>query len=483
MIYIYETAHLYHVENFLFFIINLIVFQLMMYIPLRKFFKERITLHFVLISSVFFFIYFLMFADFLERLFYGMIIVNGYLVIFGIVSVFTLFNFFVYGKDSRFQGFLFLEGLFMFCWFFCCQFLTFHLFERYHFGSFVSFFGMLLAGIPVFIKFYSLVEYRLMRHSSIRNVLGVLFLGIHLFLNSINIMLFTFRGPRMRIIISNEFIGKSLFDSFGQHVKLSFLDLDNQLSKVFFFGIIASAPIISIFQLVIKKQLDQELIQLQTKREEELKKYIQMIESINQETRQLQHDIGNVLSSLGMHVYQEKPDILALREYYKQVNQDFGLRRITKIPNGKLTHLKNPEILGLVLDKLMKAKEFDIHLNLEIDEAIQFPAKGLVPIVRILAILVDNALEESKKFTGSVVRLAFVAINEEQILTMIENHTYNEKFMEQYLSDTIKSDKGVGRGQGLKIMTKLVKENRQLHLDCKQNDQTVLFSFLVEGKR
>lgn len=239
---------------------------------------------------------------------------------------------------------------------------------------------------------------------------------------------------------------------------------------------------LSLFELAIKRQLDNRYIHLQKKREEELKKYIQMIESINQETRQLQHDINNVLGSLGMYIYQEELDIESMRDYYEQVNQEFGLRRITKIPNGKLTYLKNPEILGLVLDKLMRAKELDIQLNLEIEEAIDFPSKRLVPIVRIIAILLDNALEESQKYPGAVVRLAFVSVGEKQILTMVENYTMNADFIGQYLTGTIQSDKGAGRGQGLRIIQSLIKENKQLNLDCKQTNQLVLFSFLVDGK-
>lgn len=482
MIYNFESVHLYHLDNFLFFFMNMILFQSIMFVPLRVFYKEKLSLNFALVSSVFCFIYFLMFADFLERLFFGMLIVNGYLVIFGIVLIFTLFNLFLYGKDSEFQVFLFFNGLFMIVWFFGCQFLTFYIYEKFKIGFIGSFYIFVMLGIPIFIKLYSFCKKRFSMDKSFVWIFAIAFWTLFLFLNTINVMLFTFKETGIRILITENFIGKNTFQSFRQNVSYSFINVDKHLSKIFFFGIVASLPIISIFQLIIRKQIDEKFIDLQVKREEELKKYISMIESINQETRQLQHDIGNVLSSLGIYIYQDHIDTSSLRQFYDEVNHEFGLRKITNIPTGKLEYIKDPEIMGLVLEKVMRAKELDVRLNIEIEIAIKFPSKRLVPIIRILAILLDNALEESTRFSASSVRLAFIQLQENQILTMIENQTDNLNFIQDYQSRNIESSKGENRGQGLRIVNSLIKENRNLHLDYKQEGRKVLFSLLMDGE-
>lgn len=481
MVFIRAATHLYSIENFLFFILNLIVFQIMMYMPIRKFYKEKVSLQLTLFSSVFLFVYCLVFADYLERLFYGMIIVNGYLMISGVILVFSLFNFFIYEKDAKFQMFLIVEGLFMTSWFFITQFLTFYLYEELYIGSFGSFFCLLLIGVPIFIGSYTFIQRKIKATRYTLSFLSSIYVLLFLFLNTVNILIFSFKTDHLKLVVSSSFIGKQLLTNLNTHTKILYWNMDERLAMIFFFALVICIPMSSLIQLIVSKQQDKKIIQLQTKREEELTKYILTIESINKETRQLQHDIGNVLSSLGMYVYQDDVDILALRNYYDEVNQEFGLRRITKIPNGKLAYLKNPEILGLVLDKLMRSKDLGVQLNLELDDTIQYPTKRLVPIVRILAILLDNALEESKKYPNSKVRLAFLNVGEDQILVLMENQTDNLEFMKQYLVGATESDKGEGHGQGLRIVQKLLKENRQLHLDCKQTDRTVLFSFLVEG--
>ena len=482
MLYTSDFIHLYEINNLLFISMNLVLSQALMYVPVWYVYREKINSQFITLSSACFFIFSMIIVDFLERFFFRTTISNFYLIFLGIILIYSLSNYFVYGRDRQFQLFIISEGLFMMIWFQVTQFTTFYLYEIFYFGSYLTFYILLLIGVPVFIILYKkFIIYHSLSWNKII-LLSLISCIVFIFLNSTNVLLFSFKKDILRIIHLDTFFGKILFSNFSKHIDIVHRNVDSQLPYVWIFGFAVTVPMLSLFELAIKRQLDNRYIHLQKKREEELKKYIQMIESINQETRQLQHDINNVLGSLGMYIYQEELDIESMRDYYEQVNQEFGLRRITKIPNGKLTYLKNPEILGLVLDKLMRAKELDIQLNLEIEEAIDFPSKRLVPIVRIIAILLDNALEESQKYPGAVVRLAFVSVGEKQILTMVGNYTMNADFIGQYLTGTIQSDKGAGRGQGLRIIQSLIKENKQLNLDCKQTNQLVLFSFLVDGK-
>lgn len=482
MLYISNFSHLYEMGNILFISISLFFFQITIYLPIGILYREKISAHFLLLSATCFFIFSLILIDFLERYFYRMLIINFYLVLLGAIIIFSLSNYFVYERDQYFQSFLLFEGIFLFFWFQVCQFFTFFCFDRFYLGSTLSFFIMLILGGPIFIVFYRKLLKKIPINRNALILLSIILYAMFIFLNAINILMFSFKTDYLRIVVMDTYIGKFLLSGFKTNIDIVTHSVRPQLLSIWIFGFIICIPIISLFQLAIKRQLNDRYIQLQNKREDELKKYIQMIESINQETRQLQHDINNVLSSLGMHIYQENVNVELMREYYDQVNQEFGLRRITKIPNGKLTYLKNPEILSLVLDKLLRVKELNIQLNLEIEEAVAFPTKRLVSIVRILAILVDNALEESQKYPGAVVRLAFVPVGEKHILIMIENYTENSKFVEHYLAGTVQSDKGKGRGQGLGIIQSLIKQNKHLNLDCKQTNHLVLFSFLVDGE-
>lgn len=482
MIYINDLTYIYHIKNISFLFASLVIIQTMFYIPMRLFFKEKVNIKFTMSLFIFSLVYFLMYMDFLERLFFGMKIVNCYLIILVLVMVYSLLNYFMDNKEFEYQFFLLFLGFFMMSWFTLVQFLSIVLYDKFSFGSFVSFYIFLLAGIVPFNKLYNL--FRIKYHASKRLIYLTLGLStlLFLFFNLKNILIFSFKKNFLKIVAESNYIGKKFLDNLDEPVEVLYWELNVQIAYIILFILLTCVPAIIVVQMIIKRHQDNEIIHLQTKREDELKKYIQMIESINQETRQLQHDIGNVLSSLGMYVYQEEVDISALQRYYDQVNQEFGLRKITKIPNGKLTHLKNPEVLGLVLDKFMRAKELGVFFHLEIDTAIKFPTKHLLPIIRILAILLDNALEESEKYSEATVHLAFIDNNENQILTVIENRSLTQDFIQQFLSGDIQSDKGNGRGQGLRIITSLVKENNHLYLDCKQIDQIVRFSLMVDGE-
>lgn len=482
MVYLSGYDYVYHFKNLGFLIINLVILQIMFYVPFQVFYKDKMNWKFIISVFFFLFFYFLIYMDYLERFFAGMKMVNYYLIILAILIIYSMFNYFLNGKDIGFQFYLFSYSLFMMLWFLVAQYSTFWLYDRVQMGSFFTFYGINLFGAYLFIQAYRGLKKRVHPTKRRNLFIGCFYYAVLLTLNLKEIMLFSFKENFIMIVAKKGHLASSIINRFSNRIRHLYWDMDFHIFSIVLFIVVSCIPAIIVIQLLVKKQQDKEIINLQSKREDELKKYIQMIESINQETRQLQHDIKNVLSSLGMYIYQEQVNIVSMRNYYDQVNQDFGLRRITKIPNGKLTHLKNPEILGLVLDKLMRAKELDIQLNLEIEEAIAFPSKGLVPIVRILAILLDNALEESQKYPGAVVRLAFVSVGEKQLLTMVENYTMNSNFIGQYLAGTIQSDKGEGRGQGLSIIQSLIKENKQLNLDCKQTNQLVLFSFLVDGK-
>ncbi|MBO0451186.1 GHKL domain-containing protein [Candidatus Enterococcus murrayae] len=482
MIFISGINFVYHLTNFIFLVVNLLVLQLMIYLPMAYFYKEKLNWKFIASMFAFFLIYFFLYMDFLDRLFSSMRIVNCLLILFMTICVHAIFDYYTNGREMAYQFFLLFLGFFMMVWFEFVQYMSFLVYEWFSIGSFILFYGFLLLGILLFKMIYPFFRERIPQSRRVFYLIGGVYLSFHLFLNVKDILIFSFKPEGLKIVLAKGHLATSFMDSLSSKVRLLYWNMDYKVLYIVLFVLITCIPMFIVMQLIIKKHQDHEIIRLQNSREAEMKKYVETIESFNKETRQLRHDIGNVLTSLGIYIYQEDIDQQALQKYYQEISKEFDMRQITNIPNGKLTHLKNPEVLGLVLDKIMRAKEFDVRFYLEINESIDYPKKRLISIVRILGILLDNALEESKKYPQSKVRLAFIQVGEHQILSLIENETQNTQFLEHYHAGSLKSDKGAGHGNGLNIVKSLIKENKGFNLDCKQTENTVLFSFSSMGE-
>lgn len=132
------------------------------------------------------------------------------------------------------------------------------------------------------------------------------------------------------------------------------------------------------------------------KQEQELRaKYLQDLEASEDRIRKFKHDYLNLLTSLRGSAQSSKDKAL-LKELDKYSQEHINEGSLWKYKN--LNHIKNEEVKGLILDKLNTISNENIMYTLECEQEISVLPQNikLFDLLRIIGIVLDNAIEESQ---------------------------------------------------------------------------------------
>lgn len=192
--------------------------------------------------------------------------------------------------------------------------------------------------------------------------------------------------------------------------------------------------------------------------------YIDEISKQNEEINQFRHDYLNILSSL--ESYLEEGDLQALTVYYQQTIQPtrtLFLENASKL--SALQKIDHPAIRGIFMTKLLLAQEKGISVHLEMTGKIIFPKHVFdLNLIRILGILLDNAIEEVDALGKGELAVAF--FQEKDVLVILIQNTVRNPVEPLYqLKKQGFSTKGKGRGYGLSTVDELMSQTSTLLLE------------------
>ena len=192
--------------------------------------------------------------------------------------------------------------------------------------------------------------------------------------------------------------------------------------------------------------------------------YIDEISKQNEEINQFRHDYLNILSSL--ESYLEEGDLQALTVYYQQTIQPtrtLFLANASKL--SVLQKIDHPAIRGIFMTKLLLAQEKGISVHLEMTGKIIFPKHVFdLNLIRILGILLDNAIEEVDALGKGELAVAFFQEKDELVI-LIQNTVRNPVEPLYQLKKQGFSTKGKGRGYGLSTVDELMSQTSDLLLE------------------
>lgn len=208
----------------------------------------------------------------------------------------------------------------------------------------------------------------------------------------------------------------------------------------------------------------------------QLNEYLKNIQEQYNDLRRFKHDFKNII--LSMSVASSENASKDYEELYRELTQQ---REFTNDLDGRIVSeykkITNDPLRGLVIQKFFKAKSNSIKLNVEItDNYIQIDDEVL-NVVRIVGILLDNAIEETSNGLNKNVDLAFVK-NDDVLEISVENplnHSINIKniFKKGY------STKGENHGIGLANVSELVDKDNNLYLDTEIIDDKLRITLII----
>lgn len=224
----------------------------------------------------------------------------------------------------------------------------------------------------------------------------------------------------------------------------------------------------------LKVQLDKyQQLQIQKEKEEQLAHlnlYVTEIEELYQTVRGFRHDYGNILVSMRESIYHGSPDEI------KQTYEDILKKSHLQLENhnyhyAELANVKDIPLKSILVSKLLTIEKLEIPFTLEVKHKVHFHQTDILEVVRILSILIDNAIDEvksSSEQSNGKIRLALINGNE-QIIVIIENTVAQRKILPQseQLGTLGYSTKGAGRGTGLFNLTKIIEGHPEIAIETK----------------
>lgn len=168
-----------------------------------------------------------------------------------------------------------------------------------------------------------------------------------------------------------------------------FLVISNELFTVLY-GVI-STIIYCVLLFIKKKEFE---TREQQKEMRHLIEYSEQIENNYLALRKFKHDYKNILFSIEDYI--QTKDIEGLQKYfYQSIKATETIFEENNLPIASISNLKIREIKSIILSKLYVASQRGVEVNVMIPTPITDIAISTVTLVRMLGIILDNAIEES----------------------------------------------------------------------------------------
>jgi len=227
------------------------------------------------------------------------------------------------------------------------------------------------------------------------------------------------------------------------------------------FGIVIFVLVsVTLYARFLREQM---ALQQKEAEQEALQYYIQQIEQQQAAMRKFKHDYQNILYSL--YDFIKEKDLDGLERYYTGkievasetiTKSDFALENLSKI--------KMKEIKGILAAKLMLAQNLGIDTTFEATDEIDHIPMDSVALVRMLGIILDNAIEELETLGEGKLQVACYRVGTS--ITFVTQNTCRSDMPKLHeLRQTGFSTKGKGRGLGLSNLSEIANAYPNITLD------------------
>jgi len=245
---------------------------------------------------------------------------------------------------------------------------------------------------------------------------------------------------------------------------------------VLFFAIYISA--IFIYGKYSQKK---SMAQQNAENQKYLQYYTAELEHYQLGVRRFRHDYQNILLSLDSYI--EDGDLAGLRQYYYSsikpasdiiIKNNFALDGLDKI--------KIPAIKSFLFSKLMLAQnaDADIRVTFEANKDIDHISLNHVALVRMLGILIDNAIEELTELGRGELFISCLKWDA-GITFVVQNTCRTDLPSSQQLWQAGFSTKGEDRGLGLSNLSELAYAYPNVTLSTKVSENSFRQELLIEA--
>ena len=246
---------------------------------------------------------------------------------------------------------------------------------------------------------------------------------------------------------------------------------DLLLISSIFFGLCVLIALITFFFYAKFLRAKYELQQKENE-QRDLQYYISQIERQHAASRKFEHDYQNILASLSTFITEKDWDGL---EHYFTTKIQVASEALEgkRFALAALANIKVREIKGILTAKLMQAQNVGIDVTFEADEEINEICIDSVTLVRMLGIILDNAMEAIAELGRGTLRVGCFK-NQTGITFLVQNPCSSDMPKLHLLKQTGFTTKATGRGLGLNNLSELAASQPNTTLSTSIIDHTFI---------
>ena len=282
------------------------------------------------------------------------------------------------------------------------------------------------------------------------------------------------------------FLKKVIVAFFGLHILLFISDIVSTTHHLNSFGSILSTIVFICLLLIFfamnshKVQIEKEIALKQKKFEQKhLQTYTDEIVGLYNEIRGFRHDYAGMLVSMQMAI--DSGDLQEINRVYNEVlvkaNQKLRSEKYTYFD---LNNIEDSALRSLIAQSIVYARKNDVEFTLEVKDIITRLSIDLLDLVRIMSILLNNAVEGAADSYLKQMEVAVIKMDFETVI-VIQNSCKITMTPSEDLFALGFSTKGRNRGLGLNNVKEILDKYDNIILETEMEDNT--FRQIIRFKR
>ena len=282
------------------------------------------------------------------------------------------------------------------------------------------------------------------------------------------------------------FLKKVFFALLLLHIVSFISDMVSTIKHLNSFGSILSTIVFICLLLVFfamnsyKVQIEKEIALKQKKFEQKyLQTYTDEIVGLYNEIRGFRHDYAGMLVSMQMAI--DSGDLQEINRVYNEVlvkaNQKLRSEKYTYFD---LNNIEDSALRSLIAQSIVYARNNDVEFTLEVKDVITRLSMDLLDLVRIMSILLNNAVEGAADSYLKQMEVAVIKMDFETVI-VIQNSCKITMTPSEDLFALGFSTKGRNRGLGLNNVKEILDKYDNIILETEMEDNT--FRQIIRFKR
>lgn len=191
--------------------------------------------------------------------------------------------------------------------------------------------------------------------------------------------------------------------------------------------------------------------------------YVEKLEQLHDELASFRHDYMNILLSLDEAIRTKNMQQIE-RVYQDVIAPTSKVINDQEIEIVKLARIQVPEVKSVLTVKVLAAQQQQLNVMLDIPETIESIAMPTTDFIRVVSILIDNAIEEAVQSTERMLHFAMFEINLNQYV-VIRNSCKHETIDLEKIYEKSYSSKQENEGYGLFSLKRIIDKTTNATLE------------------